>query len=134
MNYYNPIPIVEDYNSTEPLQKGGKGAGWFTTEETSWTKYLMNLLKFDEGTLYNEGNLCCSIDIPVIEIKVFKYIYKYITWTEKLIPVYILYLKIISSKVSIQNMVWNTTSLIIIWYFSDGDYDQNMYYICSCGI
>ena len=30
---YKPIPFLEYYNRTAPLQKGGGGYGWFTTVE-----------------------------------------------------------------------------------------------------
>ena len=35
--YYRPLPLLEDNNSIEPLQKGGRGYGWFAAKDTSCT-------------------------------------------------------------------------------------------------
>ena len=49
--HYNPIHFLEDKNSTVPLQKGGRGAGWLTAKETSFTNDSITLINIDKGNL-----------------------------------------------------------------------------------
>ena len=66
--HYHPISLLQDNNSTEPLQKGWIILGWFTAKDTSWTNDSIILLNVDNITLYTEENACGIIAIPVIKI------------------------------------------------------------------
>ena len=69
--HYIALPFWEYINSIVTLEKSGIVAKWFTTEEKTFinsSKYFFNI---DECTLYNKGNSCGAIAIPVIEITYF---------------------------------------------------------------
>ena len=65
--YYNPLPFFGENNTTEDLQRGGRGYGWFTDGDTSCMNASINLPNVDNSTLYTEGNVCGIIAIPVVE-------------------------------------------------------------------
>ena len=60
--HYIPIPFLEDYNSTVPIKKGGRGYGWFTAEYTSCKNASITFLNVDNSNLYTEGNVCSIIE------------------------------------------------------------------------
>ena len=60
--HYIPLPFLEDDNSTVTLQKGGRGYGWFTAEDTSCKNASINFLNVDNSNLYTEGNVCSIIE------------------------------------------------------------------------
>ena len=64
---YIPLPLLEDMNSIENLQKPDIGCKWFTTEETTLFISSRNFFNIDDFTLYTKGNACRAIAIPVIE-------------------------------------------------------------------
>ena len=45
--HYNPLPFLEDGNSTGSIQKGGRLSWWFTTEETSFANSSNTFLNVD---------------------------------------------------------------------------------------
>ena len=59
--HYIPIPFLEDDNSNIPLQKCGRGSGWFTAEYTSCKNASITFLNVDNSNLYTEGNVCSII-------------------------------------------------------------------------
>ena len=63
----NPLPLLEDNNTTEIIQNRDKGAYWFTSYEISWTNYSRTLLNVVEYILYIEGNEYGVIDTLVIQ-------------------------------------------------------------------
>ena len=64
---FNPLPSLEDNNTTLSLKKGGILYGWLATEETSCTNYSITVINVDNSTLYTEFNECVFISIPIIE-------------------------------------------------------------------
>ena len=62
----NPSTLLEDNNSNTTLKKGGRWSAWSTYEETSFNNDSSNLLNDDEGTIYNEVNVCGIIGILYI--------------------------------------------------------------------
>ena len=65
--HFNPLPFLEDNNSTESLQYYDRGYVRFAYDEKSCTNGSITFLNVDNSTLYNEGNSCNIIAIPVIE-------------------------------------------------------------------
>ena len=66
--HYNPLPLLEDNNITEPLQKGIRWSIWFISEKTFCTNDSIIFLNVDNSTLYTKGNVYGIIDIFLIEI------------------------------------------------------------------
>ena len=64
---WNRIPSLEYNNITATLQKGGRGSGWFTAEEKSYTNTSINFLNVDKSTHYTEDNAYSIIYISVSE-------------------------------------------------------------------
>ena len=77
--YYNPIPFLEDKNTTVPPPKVTIWYRCLTSEETSCINDSITLLNVYNSILYTEGNACGIITISVIEIT-FKNYYIYVMY------------------------------------------------------
>ena len=71
--YYNPLPFFGENNTTEDLQRGGRGYGWFTDGDTSCMNASINVLNVGNSTICTEANSCDIVSISVINKTVDNY-------------------------------------------------------------
>ena len=64
---HKPPPFFEYNNTTVTLQEGSRWSGWLNNQYKICTDSSINFLNVYDNTLYNEDNMCGTIDIPVIE-------------------------------------------------------------------
>ena len=114
---FKPYTFIGINNITVPVKKGSRWYGWLTNEEKVFnnnsTTYFDD--RVDNSILDSEGNECDIIAIPIIEstfgndhIHVWHYLPKQYIY-EHLIS------KWISSETTIQNIIWQTICLLLIW-------------------
>ena len=161
-NEFKPYPFLGIKNITAPLQRGIIWYGWLTTEGKSCTNASINFLNFDKSNLYTEGNVCAIDPIPTIEGKFEKdYIHILYDLSKRCIYGYLIYKKFGSEETIHNIIIWQTTCLLLLrgaekkdtvslgWpttiytqqnnyllivYWSNVNYDQNMQYWFSRNI
>ena len=103
--HYNPIYILEDYNSTVLIQKYGRWSEWFTSEDKICTNDSGKFLNVDEDTLYTKGNTCGVIDIPIIAVTFDNSYFNILNYIPKLYMYRYLVSQLIVSKAEMQSIM-----------------------------
>ena len=65
--HFSTFHSLENNNIAVPIRKSGRWSEWLTAEEKGCMNASIIVLNMDNSIMYNEGNSCGIIDIPVIK-------------------------------------------------------------------
>ena len=117
LNEFQLSPFLVINNITVPLQKGIRWSGWLTAKKTSFMNTSITSFNYiiDKSILDSEGNVCGIITITIIEITFDnQYIHVLNYLPKRYIYIYLIS-TLISSVATIQNIIWQTICLLLIW-------------------